>query len=112
MAERAQGPAERALWMTFVVVGGGPTGVELAGAIAEIARHTLERDFRHIDSRSSRGILIEAGTRLLATYPNGLSDAPLRQLRGLGVDVQLKRAVTDIEPNGVSVSGGLVGART
>jgi NADH dehydrogenase len=112
MAERTQDATERALWMTFVIVGGGPTGVELAGAIAEIARHTLERDFRHIDSRSSRVILIEAGPRLLATYPNELSDAAARQLRELGVEVQVNSAVTDIGPNGVSLEEGCVGART
>jgi NADH dehydrogenase len=112
MAERSADPIERALWMTFVIIGGGPTGVELAGAIAEIAFHTLEHDFRHIDPHGSKVILIEAGPRVLPTYPEELSNAAARQLQRLGVDVHVNCMVNDIGPNGASIQDACIGART
>jgi NADH dehydrogenase len=73
VAEREEDPARRRAWMTFVIVGAGPTGVELAGTMAEVARQTLARDFRHADPKMARVILVEAGPRVLAAYPEDLS---------------------------------------
>ena len=91
--------------MTFVIVGGGPTGVELAGAIAELARFTLAREFRRIRPQSARIILCEAGPRLLAAFPTTLSDYASRALTDLGVTVRLDASVEKIDASGVSVSG-------
>jgi NADH dehydrogenase len=87
-AETADRPATRARLMTFAVVGGGPSGVELAGAIAELARYSLARDFRKIDPKSARVLLLEKGPRLLSHFPKPLSDYAARKLTGLGVTVQ------------------------
>jgi NADH dehydrogenase len=87
----------------FVIVGGGPTGVELAGTLAEIARKTIAKDFDHIDPRDTRILLIEGGPRLLAAYPEDLSHSAERQLRHLGVDVMTNAMVTSIEPGIVKV---------
>jgi NADH dehydrogenase len=111
-AERETDLARRKALMTFVVVGGGPTGVEMAGAIAEIARLTLTRDFRHIDTRDARVILIEAGARLLATFPERLSRNALDKLKHLGVDVRLGQAVTAVAPSEVTVAGETIHAET
>lgn len=111
MAEQANSDAERKLWTTFIVVGGGPTGVELAGALAEIARWTLERDFRHIDPREAKVILLEAGPRILPSYPPELSAKAAAQLQKLGVDVRVGQPVTEIETQGVRV-GEWIPART
>ncbi len=78
--------------MTFVVVGGGPTGVEMAGAIAEIARQSLARDFRHIDTRDARVMLVEAGDRLLSTFPERLSRQALQDLRASRSRGEVRRA--------------------
>ena len=83
--------------ITFVVVGGGPTGVELAGALADISRHVLASDFRSIDPRSTRIVLIEAGPRILPTFPEDLSASAVRQLNRLGVEVMTGEAVTGID---------------
>ncbi|MGH2613635.1 MAG: NAD(P)/FAD-dependent oxidoreductase [Thermomicrobiales bacterium] len=111
-ADREPDPARRRALMTFVIVGGGPTGVEMAGAIAEIARFTLARDFRHIDTRDAHVILIEAGERLLATFPERLSRRALRDLRELGVDVRLGAPVTAVAPGQVSVGDEIIPAST
>ena len=95
-AENAINQEERDRLMTLVVVGGGPTGVELAGAFIELARHVLVGDFRHIDPRKARVILIEAGPRILATYPPELSASAERQLRNMGVEVRTNTRVHDI----------------
>ena len=100
-AEREQDPAKRAALLTFVVVGGGPTGVELAGTIAELARTTLPKEFRNIDTTTSRTVLIEAGPRILASYPDDLSDYAQKSLQNLGVEVELGRAVKDCTADGV-----------
>jgi NADH dehydrogenase len=100
-AERETDPARREALLTFVVVGGGPTGVELAGALAEIARHVLLRDFRRIDPASARVVLVEAGPRLLPAFPQDLSEAALRRLEEMGVQVRLGSAVTGIDSGGV-----------
>ena len=102
-AEREADPVRRAEWMTFVLVGGGPTGVELAGAIAEIARDTLKRDFRAIRPPDARIILVEAMDRVLPPYPAGRSASARRQLEHLGVDVRTGTKVIDIDERHVRV---------
>jgi NADH dehydrogenase len=104
MAERENDPARRQALLTFVIVGGGPTGVELAGAIAEIARHTVRQDFRNFDPRRARVILLERGERILEQYPKDLSAKAQRALEQLGVEVQTGKGASDITPDHV-VSG-------
>jgi NADH dehydrogenase len=111
-AEREPDSVRRKALMTFVVVGGGPTGVEMAGAIAEIARFSLARDFRHIDTRDARVILIEAGTELLAAFPDRLSRQALRDLERLGVDVRFGKPVTAIAADAVTVGDETIPANT
>ncbi|HTU66471.1 MAG TPA: NAD(P)/FAD-dependent oxidoreductase [Steroidobacteraceae bacterium] len=111
-AEGASVDAERNAWLTFAVIGAGPTGVELAGTLAEIARHTLVHDFRHIDPRKARVLLIEAGPRVLATYPEDLSGKARKQLVKLGVDVRTGAPVTDLGADFLEVGGEKVAART
>lgn len=110
-AEREEDPVRRAAWLTFVVVGAGPTGVELAGALAEIARHVLTSDFRHIDSRSARVVLVEAGPRVLAAYPPELSDDATRRLRKMGVEVLFDTPVTNIDAQGVALGAKRIESR-
>jgi len=98
--------------LTFVIVGGGATGVEMAGAIAEVARRTLQHDFRRIDPRTSRIVLIEAGPRLLPTFPAPLADYATRSLRDMGVEIALGRAVTGCDAEGVSLDGSRIEAAT
>lgn len=97
-AEREPDPVIRQQHLTFVVVGGGPTGVEVAGAIAEIAGYALRRDFRRIDPRDASILLLEGGPRLLASYPPRLSDRAKQTLRRLGVEVRTETLVTGLEP--------------
>ena len=99
-AERADSPRAREIEMTFVVIGGGPTGVELAGALGELARQTLRRDFRRIDPTRTRIYLLEGSPRLLPTYPESLSHRAERSLERLGVTVRTGAMVTRVEPNG------------
>jgi NADH dehydrogenase len=112
MAERETDEVQRRLWTTFAIVGAGPTGVELAGTLAEIARWTLSRDFRNVDPRKSRVVLLEAGPRVLPSYLEKLSDAARRQLQQLGVEVVVGQPVTDIRPDGVMLGDAWIGART
>ncbi len=107
-AEISEDPEEQARQLTFVVVGGGPTGVEMAGAIAELAHHALAKDFRHINSRSARIILIEAGQRLLNAFPEKLSDKAQKSLEKLGVEVMLGTMVQDITEEGVALDGAFI----
>jgi len=111
-AEACDDPAERAAWLSFAIVGGGPTGVELAGTLAEIARHTLKDEFRRIDPSSARVRLVEAGPRVLASFPPALSAKALRQLEKLGVEVATGAAVTAIDDGGYRLGGDYVPART
>ncbi len=104
-AEREPDPAPRAEWLTFVVVGAGPTGVELAGALSEIALHTLKRDFRSIDPAMARVVLLEGQDRVLPPYPPELSEKARKQLVRLGVEVRTGALVTAIDPHGVEVGG-------
>lgn len=105
-AEATDDPYLRADLLTFVVVGGGPTGVELAGAIVELARKAIVHDFRNIDSASARVILVEAGERILPSFPEELSAKAKRQLERLGVEVRLGAAVTRCDRDGVSLANG------
>jgi len=100
-AERETDPAAQRRLLNFIVVGGGATGVELAGTLAEIARHTLRDEFRHIDSRTAHVMLIEGAERVLPTYPPDLSEKARRQLERLGVEVRTGTLVTNIEASGV-----------
>ena len=102
-AEKEPDPARRADWLNFVVVGAGPTGVEMAGTLAEIARHTLPGEFRHIDPASAKIILLEGGTRVLQAMPEALSQRAKEQLEKLGVDVRLGARVTAIDSDGLKV---------
>jgi len=111
-AEVAEDEAAQQRLLTFVIVGGGATVVEMAGAIAEVARRTLQHDFRRIDPRTSRIILIEAGPRLLPTFPAPLADYATRSLRGMGVEIALGRAVTGCDAEGVSLDGSRIEAAT
>ncbi len=105
-AEQETDPALRAAQLTFVVVGGGPTGVEMAGQIAELARDTLRRDFRSIDPRAGRILLVEASDRVLTTFPPTLSRKAERSLQRLGVTVLLGRTVVGVDAEGVTVDAG------
>jgi NADH:ubiquinone reductase (H+-translocating) len=111
-AERECDPARRAALLTFVVVGGGPTGVEMAGALAENRKFTLQRDFRQINPRQARVLLLEAGPRILPSYPEDLSEKAVQALRRLGVEVQSGTAVTDIQPWSVKAGGTTIPTRT
>jgi len=111
-AEVASDPAERRRLLTFVIVGGGPTGVEMAGAIAEIARHTLVKDFRRIDPSTARIILVEAGPRILPAMPENLSDYASRALTRMGVEVMTSTRVTKCDAGGVDLEQGRIDSRT
>lgn len=106
LAEATEDDEARRRHLTFAVVGAGPTGVEMAGAIAELARHTVVGDFRRIDPTRTRILLIEAGDRVLASFPPELSEKAVRQLEGLGVEVMLRNAVTACDAEGLTLSGG------
>jgi NADH:ubiquinone reductase (H+-translocating) len=111
-AETAPSTDERRAELTFVVVGGGPTGVELAGAIGEMSRFTLSKDFRSIDPKLTRIILIEAGARILPSFSEKSSTRATRELERLGVQVWTQSRVTEITADGVQVSGETLCART
>jgi NADH dehydrogenase len=112
IAERETHPEERRRQLTFIVIGGGPTGVELAGAIGEMSRYTLDRDFRSIDPRQTRVILVEAGQRILASFDDKLAARAMRDLESLGVQVWTGAKVTDVTPDGVVVGDEKVAAAT
>ena len=111
-AERETDPERQREWMTFVIVGGGPTGVELAGALAEISRHALARDFRSIDPTKARILLLEGGPRILPPFPPELSEKARDQLVHLGVEVRTGAQATAIDDGGVSIGSERVAART
>ena len=111
-AEAEPDPAKKAAWLSFAVVGGGPTGVELAGTLAEIARHTLRNEFRHIDPASAKVRLVEAGPRVLSSFPEVLSLKARRQLEKLGVEVLTGTPVSDIDSLGFKLGEQFVPART
>jgi NADH dehydrogenase len=111
-AEREPDPGLQREWLTFVIVGGGPTGAELAGALAEISRHALVRDFRSIDPSRARILLIEGGPRLLPPFPPELSEKARDQLVRLGVEVRTGSQVTGIDAGGVVIGAERIAART
>jgi NADH dehydrogenase len=111
-AERASDVDEREGWLSFVVIGGGPTGVELAGTLAEIARHTLRKEFRRSEPRHAQVHLVEAGPRVLSAMAPPLSESARRQLEKLGVQVHTGEAVTAIDAGGVSIGQQRLPART
>jgi NADH dehydrogenase len=110
-AERTENQAARAAAMTFVIVGGGPTGVEMAGAIAEIARYTLAKDFRHIDPSQSRVILVEAEPRVLAAFPEDLSASAMKQLQQLGVEVRTGVHAKNLTEAGLDLNAEFIPCR-
>lgn len=112
LAERSDDPEARRRQLTFVVVGGGPTGVELAGAIGEMSRYTLGRDFRNADPSQARVMLIEAGPRILPAFDEALARRAMRDLESLGVQVWTHGRVTGIDADGVSVGEERIHART
>ncbi len=111
-AERETDPARREGWLTFVVVGGGPTGVELAGALSEIARHALAKDFRHIDPTQARVLLIEAAPKILPVYGDPLPEKAKIQLERLGVEVRTGVRVTAIDKRGVRLGEERIASHT
>src|SRR5436190_1201947 len=110
-AEKTADEAARKAAMTFVIIGGGPTGVELAGAIAEISRHTLARDFRHINPSEARVILLEGDPRLLAAFPPDLSESARKQLTDLGVEVRTGTRATNLTEAGVQIGDEFIPCR-
>jgi NADH dehydrogenase len=111
-AERARDPAERARLLTFVIIGGGPTGVELAGALAELSRTVLAQDFRNIDPASARVVLLDGGDRVLSTFSPELSAAAAAQLASLGVTVRSGLRVESVDADGVVAGGERIDAGT
>jgi NADH dehydrogenase len=111
-AERETDPQRRAALLTFVIIGAGPTGVELAGTIAELAQDTLPPDFRNIDTHKTRVVLIEAGPRVLAGFPDDLSAYAQRALESIGVEVMLGQAVTECNADGVVYGGNRLDTKT
>ena len=111
-AERETDPERRRPWQTFVVVGGGPTGVELAGALREIAAKTMVRDFRRTDSRDTRVVLVEASERLLAAFPERLSVRAKEMLEERGVEVRTGSLITEVDADGVRIGDERLAAKT
>ncbi|MEX2114928.1 MAG: NAD(P)/FAD-dependent oxidoreductase, partial [Pirellulales bacterium] len=111
-AERCDSPQERTRYLTFAIVGGGPTGVELAGAIGEMSRFTLARDFRNVDATQSRVILLEAGPRILPSFSPELAARAVRDLEHLGVHVWVNSAVTNIDADGIEIGKERIHAAT
>ena len=111
-AEAEDDPERRAAWLTFAIVGGGPTGVELAGTLAEIARDTLHGEFRRADPRRARVLLLEAGPRVLSSFPESLSAKARTQLETLGVEIRTGVPVAAIDATGVQLGDERIAART
>src|SRR5262249_46307718 len=111
-AEATEDDVERRSLLTFLIVGGGPTGVELAGAIAELARFGMDKEFRRFDPAQAKVILVQAGARILPTFPEALSETAKRSLERLGVEVLLNSRVELIDAEGVTVTANRIPART
>ena len=112
LAEKSENEQEQQEYLTFVVVGGGPTGVELSGAFPFIAKKALAPDFRRIDTRKTRVVLIEAGPRILPTFPEDLASRATQDLKDLGVEVRVNSPVTGVRSDGVSIGAEVIHART
>jgi len=112
LAEKIEDPKTRDEYLTFVIVGGGPTGVELSGAIPFIAKKALASEFRRVDTRRTRVVLVEAGPRILPSFPEDLAAHAARDLADLGVEVRVNSFVTGVEPDGVRVGDEKIRART
>jgi NADH dehydrogenase len=112
IAEKSEDPKEQEECLTFVIVGGGPTGVELSGAIPFIAKKALVAEFRRVDTRRTKVILVEAGPRILPSFPEGLAQRAARDLTDLGVEVRVNSYVTKVERDGVWIGGEKIRART
>ncbi len=112
MAERAESDAERSAWLTFVIVGAGPTGVELAGMLPTVARFSLRADFRRIDTAAARVFLLEGGSRVLPSFPEDLAASAAADLRALGVQLRTNSVVTGVDEGGVWVGDERIVART
>src|SRR5262249_50596906 len=110
-AEFEPDPANRGALMTFAIVGGGPTGVELAGAIKEVASHTLPGDYRHIDTRTTRVILFEAAGRLLPPSPPDLAARAQRDVERMGVEIRVNTMVTAVSKEGIHIGEEFIPAR-
>src|SRR5438445_4884221 len=110
-AEKISDEAARKAAMTFVIIGGGPTGVEMAGAIAEIARHTLAKDFRHIDPSQARVVLIEGDPQVLAAFPEDLRVSAMKQLQDLGVELRTGVHATDLTEDGLNLGDEFIPCR-
>ncbi len=111
-AENEPDPAKKKAWLTFAIVGAGPTGVELAGAVSELARFTVAKDFRSFDPRNSQILLVEAGPRILTAFDEKLAAKGLAALNHLGVEVRLNARVTDVDENGLQLGDTFVEAKT
>ena len=111
-AEKIEDPREREEYLTFVIVGGGPTGVELSGAIPFIAKKALHSEFRRVDTRQTRVILVEAGPRILPSFPEDLAQHATRDLAELGVEVRVNSMVTGVAADGVSIGSEKIRTRT
>jgi NADH:ubiquinone reductase (H+-translocating) len=111
MAEREPDPAERRRFLTFVIVGAGPTGVELAGQLAELSRHTLRHNFRRIDPAEARIVLLDAAPTVLGSFPESLRQRAMRDLHDIGVEVHLGAAVTHVDQHGLNTSAADVSLR-
>jgi NADH dehydrogenase len=112
VAERLSDPAQRRAWLTFVLVGAGPTGVELSGAIAEIARQTLKNDFRSIDPGEAQVILLDGAPRVLMSFPEDLAEKANRSLAKLGVQVKCGAMVKDVDDEGLTIESDFIAAKT
>ncbi len=110
-AELESDPERRKELLTFVLVGAGPTGVEMAGALAELARETLRREFRHFDPTTTRIVLLEAGPRILSTFDSALAESAARRLRAMGVEIRTGKPVEAVDARGVLVDGERIAAR-
>jgi len=111
MAERESDPVARRRFLTFVVVGAGPTGVELAGQLVELARHTLRRNFRRIDPAEARIVLLDAAPTVLGAFPESLRERAMRDLRSIGVEIHLGAAVTHVDRRGLNTTASDVSIR-
>ena len=104
MAEREPDPAARRQWLTFVVVGAGPTGVELAGQLVELSRRSLQRNFRRIDPAEARIVLLDAGPAILGSFPEPLRERTARDLHGMGVEIHVGTRVTGVDERGIETN--------